>query len=271
MNDQAAQTGQDVASLVEARRAKSKSETPPYIAANAEPAEALDAITNLLALPHVGVRATGAVVHGEGARASADVALSNGAVLTIDSVEDMKPATLARRVAMVTGARPALGGAEMLALASYLRRAGEHVRTVTEDDTARDLGVEYLRRAQMLPVAMSDRAQRWQAFTELTAHDPWRSYHARGAHLIDGQVVLLDADTGARFIRTGWFTAVARQHDPRAGNDAAILARMLRVGWERRATSGRIKASHPEDPTRALGWAFVIASGGWEATVEEAE
>jgi hypothetical protein len=40
---------------------------------------------------------------------------------------------------------------------------------------------------------------------------------------------------------------------------------MLRVGWQKRGVSGRIKASAPSRPA-SLGWNFWTVPAGWEET-----
>jgi hypothetical protein len=200
MTNEAAQT------VTELRAHLGKSEeksAPAYIAADASHADALAAVERLLALPTVGLDATGATVHGQGGRPSADIAMSNGAVLTVDSVEENEARHVGPPGRVGTRRTPVVGRPGMLALASCLRRAGEHVQTVTEEAMARDLGVDYLRRAVALAVDMIDTGERWRGFRQLDDWNPWTEARAKGSPLIDVQVVQWDDGTGARFVRTG--------------------------------------------------------------------
>jgi hypothetical protein len=67
---------------------------------------------------------------------------------------------------------------------------------------------------------------------------------------------------GTRYVRCGWYRENVRAHD---GTVSALdLAhRMERVGWLRRGTHGRIKATCPTR-SQTLVWTFYEIPDGWE-------
>ncbi|MGI8624512.1 MAG: hypothetical protein ACR2NB_13765, partial [Solirubrobacteraceae bacterium] len=59
-----------------------------------------------------------------------------------------------------------------------------------------------------------------------------------------------------------WMRSHVRQEDGSV-SQIEIAHRLQRVGWTRRGSTGRIKASRPGG-TNALGWTFYEVPAGWE-------
>ena len=80
---------------------------------------------------------------------------------------------------------------------------------------------------------------------------------------LERNVVLLDRDTGLRYVRIGWFAAFVRdQAGP--GMPDAVLRAMPALGWSKRGTEGRIKATRPGF-NEHLNFRFFVVPPGWEA------
>jgi hypothetical protein len=109
---------------------------------------------------------------------------------------------------------------------------------------------------------MSNRDARWAAFSELDRIDPRTVAWEEATSLAHASVVLVHTD-GSRFVRTGWFFDYVRAQDLSAGGNADIAIRMERVGWQRRGTHGRIKATRKGFPGQ-LAWSFFEVPAGWE-------
>lgn len=205
-------------------------------------------LETIYGLNEVGVGIVGARIVGRGSRASADIYLDNGVEVTFESLRDAsRPSTLLPELAASVGATPALKQPQCLKAVTLLRRIAEHHVSFSEDEIARDWGTSYLQSAEVLDLDMSDQAQRWGAFEALNRRE--------------GAIVLRHHD-GTRYVRCGWYRENVRAHD---GTVSALdLAhRMERVGWLRRGTHGRIKATCPTRPDTLL-WTFYEVPAGWE-------
>src|SRR5215211_8339379 len=96
-------------------------------------------------------------------------------------------------------------GQRILAL---LRRMAERQQALTDDEDAIEWGVTYLHSARPEECDMADpQEERWRAFSDFKR---------------------LDEDAQGE----GRRDYVRKTQDPRAGNNAAIVNRMMRVGWE---------------------------------------
>jgi hypothetical protein len=230
---------------------------------NGKPETVARELTTLLGLDRVGLSVTGARVVGRGSRASADLYLSDGSTVTFDSLRDFANSTrLEVEIVACTGATPSLTKRKAHRATALLCELAEHQETFTADEIARDWAVSYLQAADRLDLDMDDQAARWAAFERLNRHDPWAEARERGSSLAHTAIVLVHLD-GTRFVRTSWFYAYARSQDARAGGNAEIAQRMERVGWHRRGTLGRIKATRPELPGQ-LAWSFFDVAASWE-------
>jgi hypothetical protein len=211
----------------------------------------------------VELRVVGAAVFGRGSRASANLHLSDKTVMEFETLRDIAaPQRLAVEVAACTGAQPKLNTELALRVVALLRMIGEAHETFTADQMAFDAGASFLQVATPLEVDMADQGARWEAFSKLARHDPFALSREAGSGLAHSCIVLVGAD-GTRYVRSGWFCAYARREDPTVGGNATIAARMERVGWRRRASTGRIIARAPRREA-ALAWSFFEARPGWE-------
>lgn len=218
-------------------------------------AGALAELTNLLALKPVGLSVTGARVVGRGGNASADIYLSDGSEIVFEHFKDIAtPAKLIAEVAVCTGAQPALKAPLAIRCVALVRMIAAHIDALTTDDFARAWGLDYLQDATIVPLDMNDQADRWRAFRELESagHAVTRDHPG---------MVALEHSNGDRFVRAGWFADAVRNHDPSVSHQA-IGGLMLRVGWERRGKSGRIKATNADG--RTLAWNFYRVPATWE-------
>jgi hypothetical protein len=223
---------------------------------------ASEQLTALLDLASVGLAVTGARVVGRGGKASADVYLSNGEVLTFDSLRDMStPKLLALEVAAVTGAAPKLSQQQALRAVALLRWLAAHELAATLDELSREWGFTFLQDAAVVDVDMDDQGRRWDAFSELARRDPVAAARAEGTSVASACTVLRHLD-GTRFVRAGWFRAHVRSDDATV-SPHEIGVRMVRVGWLRRGGEGWVKATRPGLPG-VLRWRFYLVPPGWE-------
>jgi hypothetical protein len=202
----------------------------------------------LWGLDTVGLTIVSARIVGRGSRSSADVYFDDASEITFEQLRDAaRPSTLLPELAASVGALPGLKQHQALKGVTLLRRIAEHHVSFSEDEIARDWGTSYLQAAEVLDIDISDQAQRWGAFEALNRRE--------------GQLVLRHHD-GTRYVRCGWYRENVRVHD---GTVSALdLAhRMERVGWLRRGTHGRIKATCPNRP-ETLVWTFYEVPAGWE-------
>ncbi len=96
-------------------------------------------------------------------------------------------------------------------------------------------------------------------FSELNAKNPAGDAREEGVPIVRANVLLVDSN-GARLVRCGWFLAYVRESTYISPRELAH--RMERVGWTRRGTTGRIKASAPKREA-TLAWSFYIVAGDW--------
>src|SRR5829696_1464600 len=223
-----------------------------------DPAAELSA---LLGLPSVGVHITSARWFGQGAAASIDLELSNGETMQFASVRDMvRPQGLIAELVACAGATPTLKQPQAVHAVKLARAIAERTAGATEDDLSTDWGVEYLQAAETLDIDLDDQAQKWAAFERLSRRDPWGHAREHGCTYAAATIVLR-AHTGERLVRAEWFMRHVRGFTARE-TPTTLAARMMRVGWERRGTRGRIKATAP-GRNATLAWAFWIVPAAW--------
>jgi hypothetical protein len=216
----------------------------------------------LLELPSVDVQIRGATLFGHGSKAAVEIRLSNGEALSFDSVRDMtRPANLIAEVVACTGAIPKIRQPDAMRAVSMLRSLAEREIVLTDNDEALEWGETYLTASQPLEVNLNDQAERWCAFSALAQRDPAARASELGISLAAAGLILRDTD-GTRLIRAGWFHPFVRTFDPSMGQ-ATLAVRMARVGWTRRGSSGRIKATAPAR-SAVLAWNFWVVPAGWE-------
>lgn len=235
----------------------------PRAATSTDAVETAKRLGDLLDLGSVGLSVTGAVIHGRGSKASADLLLSNGETVMFETLREFAQQTkLTVEIAATTGARPKLNQAHAIEAVTLLRQLAEHRRTFDEDDIATEWGVSYLQEADRLDLDINNQAERWAAFSQLAGIEPAMVAHATGVTLAAANVVLHHVD-GTRFVRCGWFYAHARAQDVGL-SQAQVAHRMERVGWNRRGSRGAIKATAPGGLAGELSWNFYMVPPGWE-------
>lgn len=228
---------------------------------------AAEQLNALLSLPE-SASVRGARVTGQGSRAAVEIDLANGDMMVFDSLRDMtRPAILIAEVAACAGVAVALKQPAAVQAVVLVRAMAEHARATNDNDAAEDWGTDYLQTATCLDVDMDDQRQRWEAFSRLrdVAGDVERAAISpeRGSSYATTTIVLR-SHTGARYVRASWFQRYATKQDSTISRQA-VTVRMLRVGWQIRGKSGRIKATCPGRPEE-LGWNFLLAPDGWETS-----
>lgn len=244
---------------INADHAKTNGQPPPPAA---DAIAAAHELTELLALPSVGLEVRGARIVGRGATASVDLMLSDGTTIAFETQRDIGTSkTLALEVAACTGATPTIKPAQAIRAVALLRLIGEHHETRTADQRYADMGLAYLQSAVVLPVDMDDQQARWEAFCTLERSDPRADSRFHDVTVAQASTVLEDGE-GARYVRAGWFQMYVRREDATA-SPQEVGHRMIRVGWQRRGATGRIKATRPGN-TGSLVWPFYVVAAGWE-------
>lgn len=231
-----------------------------------DPIAAAEQLNALLSLPEsAGVR--GARITGQGSRATVEIDLANGDMMIFDTLRDMtRPALLIAEVAACAGVAIVLKQPAAVQAVVLVRALAEHHRATNANDSAIDWGISYLQNANVIDVDMNDRRERWGAFCKLRdaqhavagAEDGGRG----NGHAVASATLVLRANEGARYIRAGWFQSYVRREDSTISRQD-VTTRMLRVRWQIRGNTGRIKATGPM-PGEQLGWNFLIAPAGWE-------
>jgi hypothetical protein len=219
--------------------------------------EELERLAELLGLPLVGVEITDVKMFGQGAGASIDICLSNGETMSFQSIREMvRPQYLIAELVACAGATPELKQPQAVQVVKLARTLAERVQLDSEDATSREWGVEFLQQNETIDFAVDNQAERWRAFELLSDRDPW---HGDGTFA--SACIALRDTSGARFVRSEWFLRYVRSMVPRE-TPASLRTRMARVGWERRGSEGRIKATAP-GRAATLRWAFWIVPAGW--------
>jgi hypothetical protein len=227
-----------------------------------DPISAAEQLGALLDLAAVGLTIRGARIVGRGARASADLRLSDGTEINFEAPRDVaNPTRLAVEVAACTGATPKIKAPGALRAVALLRALAEHEEDFTADQLAIDWATSFLQSAARLAVDLNDQGARWEAFCALERTDPLARSREAGGNIASACTVLVNTD-GVQLVRCGWFRAHARAEDPGASAQE-IAHRVLRIGWQRRGTRGAIKATRPGHRGQ-LGWTFYTVPATWE-------
>jgi len=229
------------------------------VAEDADPRELLE---GLLGLPGVGVGVTRVAMFGQGAGASIDIHLSNGETMVFQSIREMvRPQLLVAELVACSGATPELKQPQAVRIVKLARLLAERAHVDREDADSRDWGIEFLQQTEKVDFTLYDQVERWWAFELLSRRDPWGHAREHGGSFASACIVLRDVG-GARLVRAEWFLRFVRSMVPRE-TPASLRVRMERVGWQRRGSEGRIKATAPARAA-TLQWAFWIVPADWE-------
>lgn len=239
---------------------RGKAPNPPPAEESEEPPGVL--LADLFDLPRHGLTILGADIFGSGSSAAIEIQLSNGETMTFDKLRDMAtPGLLAAELVACTGALPKITKATALRAVALVRTLARQHRTMTDNDAAREWGAAYLQAATVIDFDLEDQSDRWGAFSQLnevdTIGDP--------AGVPPPNTILRHID-GTRLVRSSWFGTYVRRMDTVSSRE--IPNRMSRVGWHRRGSEGRIKASRPGFAD-TLQWSFYLVAEGWEHDARE--
>jgi hypothetical protein len=233
------------------------------VAAQQDGGNPLRTLAVMLGLAELEVQVTGVKMFGRGAAASIDIELSNGETMSFPSVREMvRPGLLLAEVVACSGATPKLDQRGALQVVKLARQTAERRLLEGEDAISRTLGIEFLQQADVLDFRLDDQVERWRAFEQLERRDPWAHVREFGTSFPGGCLVLRDGVSGVRLLRAEWFLRHVRSMAPRE-TPASVRMRMERVGWQRRGSEGRIKATAP-GRAEARVWAFWLIPAGWE-------
>lgn len=233
-----------------------------------DPIAAAEQLTVLFDLPSVGLRVTGARRFGSGSGASVEIDVSSvdgrgsGETLSFETTRDMaSPAVLSAELVACTGAIPKMTRAQALKAVALTRTLAEHQTTASANDVASEWGLTFLQAADTLDVDLNDQAARWSAFSRLGEIEPYTIARENGRSIASACIVLRHSD-GTKFVRAGWFQSHVRTLEVGVGQQQ-IAQRMARVGWTRRGSTGRIKATPPGRHGQ-LAWSFFLVPATWE-------
>lgn len=240
-----------------ARKRSKPSPTPDSPVSTDADTLAEERLEVLFDLPVHGLSVVGADIYGSGSRAGVEIVLSNGETMTFDQLREMaNPSILAAELVACTGATPKITKPVALTAIALVRTIAKTHRTMTDNDAARDWGASYLQTATIIDFDLDDQHERWGAFSQLNEIDPSRD----PVGVPPPSTVLRHVD-GTRLVRASWFGDYVRRMDTVSTRD--IPMRMSRVGWHRRGSEGRIKASRPGFRD-TLQWSFYLVAEGWE-------
>lgn len=229
-----------------------------------DPSTAAEQLNALLSLPE-SASICGARITGQGSRATVEIDLANGDTMVFETLRDMtRPAVLIAEVAACAGVAISLKQSTAVNAVVLVRAIAEHTAATNDNDDAIDWGVSYLQTAMVLDVDMDDQRERWGAFSRLRdAQDGVEAAEAPGRESSYAAAnVVLRSHSGVRYVRAGWFQRYVCRQDSTISRQA-VTVRMLRVGWQVRGKTGRIKATCPTRPN-TLGWNFLLVPEGWE-------
>jgi hypothetical protein len=205
-------------------------------------------LTKLLGLDAIGREIDGVQVFGRGTRAIVHIDLDNGERIVLDPVGAFTTINkLTAELALTVGASPTLKASDVTRVLVLIKKLGRHFEAFETEDVAWEIARDYLRAAPLAEIDMSDQAQRWAGFCKLEASAAQN-------------IVLEDTSTGERFVRVGWITAYARI---RSGQAEPILRALRALGWTKRGSEGRIKATQP-GLGNTLNFKFFVVPKGWE-------
>jgi hypothetical protein len=230
------------------------------------PVDHAASLTAALGLDTIGRKVVGASIFGRGPEALVDVLLDNGERIAFARFADItKPAIVNATLITTLGVITTIKGPEAAQIAATIHKLAKHHAEVDEDTAVHEFGVEFLRFAPTIDVAMSDQRERWEAFSALARMNPSQdSGEDRSAATYAAAcTVLVDTQTAARYVRAGWLQAFVKREVGGLYSPERLARTMLRIGWTRPGGQGRVKATNPMDG-RTLQWPFYVVPDGWE-------
>ena len=192
------------------------------------------------------------------------ITLKSGQRIVFDRQADVVDApTLRRRIIIATGASiPHYGSADVQTIATVLMRLAE----VAADDDDRDEALEwahsFLTAAQrnIIDVAtLATPAGRYEALSALANWKPPADL-APYTPAAERAVIVRDAQTGARLVRTNDLAAHVRGMTGRPVSWGALNSRMREIGWAHR---GQVQQRQPNGQGKVKARIYAIP-GDWE-------
>jgi hypothetical protein len=240
-------------------------------ASAAAPADDLPAwLTSALGLDAIGLRVVEAQVFGRGTSAAVDIRLSSELPNRLRTIrftrfgDVTQPAKLMSELVTQTSVYRKINGQEAAQIAAAIVRLANHRAEEAEDEAATEWGSEFLRLAPTLEADLSDQGDRWRAFSALARMNPAKDAgEDRSAHGYAAcATVLVDRESGARYVRAGWFQTFVKREVGSMFSPQSLTAQMERAGWTRPNSQGKIKAT-PLAVGRPLIFRFYIAPKDW--------
>ena len=221
--------------------------------AGAAPAKLMRELTEKLALDTVGLHVKGVALFGRGSNAVACIDISDGSRVMLDPLGKFSsPIKLSIELALQAGAEPKLKSPDVMRVMALVHKLADHHETLDVENRAADYGISYLHAANAIPVRMADQDDRWRAFAQLDELDPVSHAYIDRVSVAATSKVLVDTDTGIRYVRASWFAAYVRQQAGPGAADETLRA-LQRVGWRKSGSEGRIKATAPGRCTPSSG------------------
>lgn len=233
------------------------------------------ALARLLRLPEgVAIAPGGCRIVGTGMSASADIALSNGVTMTFERIDQLTNARSLRTIAMIAaGVDPKVKGEQGMRALELLRELASLVESQTSDQESIEWGLDFLARAEVIDCDWSDQGERWAAASRLRrCRGEVEAARREGRDIAAASAVARHLD-GTRYVRAGHVHEYVRSLNPQVGGATAVNHRMLRIGWTRQGSQGRIKATPPGavNGSGPFSATYLIVPPDWEELHEAAE
>jgi primase-polymerase (primpol)-like protein len=158
---------------------------------------------------------------------------------------------------------PAIQAKDMPRFMALLGKACELRQEMTLDDRIQALMVSYVQEApEHASVVDNDQQGRVATFRWLDRCDDPLGDARSATQVSRNAPIVLDPNTGLRFVRQTWFHAYVKHHLGGATVER-LAGRVEMLGWMRRGRDGRIKAT-PTDGGKELFDHFYVIPVGWE-------
>ena len=228
------------------------------------PAAILERLTKDLHAAQVGL--TVVDVRASGNRMA--IVFSDGTELTARAEQIAMASRLGAELATTIGIATDLSTLQARRVAALVRRYAGRTNEAREQEQAITWGIEFLQLAETRPFDFTDQKSKFGTWRELDDHDPDDKTSSRSAEAYARKsIVAVDNTTGIRYVRAGWFQEYVRRTGA-TQQPADVLGLMVDVGWQRKGSKGRIKATDPSglhDPVRVP---FYLVPAGWENAQE---
>ena len=228
------------------------------------PAAILERLTKDLHAAQVGL--TVVDVRASGNRMA--IVFSDGTELTARAEQIAMASRLGAELATTIGIATDLSTLQARRVAALVRRYAGRTNEAREQEQAITWGIEFLQLAETRPFDFTDQRSKFGTWRELDDHDPDDKTSSRSAEAYARKsIVAVDNTTGIRYVRAGWFQEYVRRTGA-TQQPADVLGLMVDVGWQRKGSKGRIKATDPSglhDPVRVP---FYLVPAGWENAQE---